>query len=165
MKIAKVILIAIILALFFYMGTLQSNTVYVSIEKIVPIYVPKERIVFILVYKAEPLIYQVTTEPLIYQVTAYTAGPESTGKTQDHPEYGITASGAKVRPGHTIACPVSLPFGTKIFIPHFNKEFVCEDRGSAITEGKLDVYIEDLQEALKFGRRDLEIMIIKEDKQ
>ena len=37
------------------------------------------------------------------EITYYTAGPESTGKTPDHPAYGITRSGAVVEEGRTIA--------------------------------------------------------------
>jgi len=96
----------------------------------------------------------------IFEVTAYTAGYESTGKTPDHPNYGETASGTYVKEGRTIACPKSMEFGTKIRIPYFNKTFTCEDRGSAITQGKLDVYMKDLDQALNFGRRNLKIKIL-----
>lgn len=98
-------------------------------------------------------------ETEIYEVTAYTAGPESTGKTPDHPAYGITASGAKVREGHTVACPPAIPFGTRLLIEGVGVR-TCEDRGSAITDGKLDVYMADLDEALKFGRQALEVRIL-----
>lgn len=97
-----------------------------------------------------------------YEITAFTAGVESTGKSKSHPEYGITASGARVKENHTLACPKSLEFGTKIYIPYFDNTFVCEDRGSKITKGHLDVYMEDLEDALEFGRRDLPILILKD---
>jgi len=35
-----------------------------------------------------------------------------------------------------------------------------EDRGSAITKGKIDVYMADLDKANAFGRRNLDIYII-----
>lgn len=97
-----------------------------------------------------------------YEVTAYTAGPESTGKTPDHPAYGITASGAKVREGHTVACPPAIPFGTRLLIEGVGVR-TCEDRGSAITDGKLDVYMADLDEALAFGRRMLDVKILSNE--
>jgi 3D (Asp-Asp-Asp) domain-containing protein len=93
-----------------------------------------------------------------FEVTAYTAGFESTGKTPDHKAYGITASGKKVEEWHTIACPQSMEFGTKIYIPYFGITFTCEDRGSAITEGKIDIYMANLQDAIQFGRQHLEIV-------
>jgi 3D (Asp-Asp-Asp) domain-containing protein len=96
----------------------------------------------------------------IYEVTAYTAGFESTGKHPDDPMYGITASGEYVKENHTIACGQEHEFGTEIFIPYFDTIFTCEDRGGAITEGKIDVYIPILEDALEFGRRDLEVIVI-----
>jgi 3D (Asp-Asp-Asp) domain-containing protein len=117
---------------------------------------PKTEIVTIESYQP---VYQ------IYEMTAYTAGYESTRKTPEHPLYGITASGKIVQEWHTIACPRSMPFGTRIYIPYFETIFTCEDRGSAITEGKLDIYIEDLELALEFGRRHLEAMIIEDPEQ
>lgn len=96
-----------------------------------------------------------------FEVTAYTAGYESTGKHPDDPWYGVTASGAYVQENHTIACPPSMEFGTEIYIPYFDTVFTCEDRGGAITEGKLDVYMERLSDALEFGRRKLEVEVIR----
>ncbi|GIO17278.1 hypothetical protein J18TS1_03780 [Oceanobacillus oncorhynchi subsp. incaldanensis] len=94
-----------------------------------------------------------------FTVTAYTAGPESTGKEPGDPAYGITASGEEVEEGRTIACPQSLPFGTKIHIPEQDETYVCEDRGSAITNGHLDIYKEDLDDALEFGVQELQAKV------
>ncbi|MDP5273203.1 3D domain-containing protein [Chengkuizengella axinellae] len=79
----------------------------------------------------------------------------------DHPEYGITASGKYVEEGETIACPPSMGFSTQVYIPYFDDTFTCLDRGGAISDGKLDVYMADLDDALKFGRRELEVEIIE----
>ncbi|RXZ78063.1 hypothetical protein EBB07_28830 [Paenibacillaceae bacterium] len=98
-----------------------------------------------------------------FNVSAYTAGYESTGKRPGHKDYGKTASGKKVKPNHTLACPKSMPFGTKVFIPYFDNTFVCEDRGGAITEGKLDVYMVKKIDAKKFGRKkNLEVIVYYE---
>lgn len=99
-------------------------------------------------------------------VTAYTAGPESTGKTPNHPLYGITASGKKVKEWHTIAAGKSIPFGTKIYIPEFRDKpnggiFVVEDRGGKVGDNELDVYMESIEEALKWGRRKLKVYILE----
>ncbi|GGN64211.1 LysM peptidoglycan-binding domain-containing protein [Oceanobacillus indicireducens] len=94
-----------------------------------------------------------------FRVTAYTAGYESTKKRPGDPGYGITASGEIVQENHTMACPQALPFGTKIHIPALDETYVCEDRGSAITNGRLDIYIEDLDDALEFGVQDLEVKV------
>lgn len=95
-----------------------------------------------------------------FTVTAYTAGYESTGKQRGDPSYGITASGTHVKEGQTIACSSLLSIGTKVYIPYFDDTFTCEDRGSAITKGKLDVYMRDVEEALQFGVKELRVQIV-----
>lgn len=95
-----------------------------------------------------------------FTVTAYTAGYESTGKEPGDPAYGITASGTTVKEGQTIACPSSIPFGTEIHIPTLDQTYTCEDRGSAITEGKLDVFMADVDQALQFGVKELQVQIL-----
>lgn len=98
-----------------------------------------------------------------YTLTAYTAGYESTGKTPSHPEYGITASGTYVKEGRTIACPKTMDFGTQVYIPSLDNTYTCEDVGGAIKSGKLDIYIENLNEALEFGRKkNVEVYILDE---
>lgn len=99
----------------------------------------------------------------IYEITAYTAGYESTGKTQEHPAYGITASGELVKENYTIACPPELEFGTEVYIPYFSQKFVCEDRGGAIKGKTIDVYMEKLDDAKEFGRQMLEVHILKKE--
>lgn len=111
----------------------------------------------------------------IYEVTAYTLRKEECGKDVNDPKYGQPAiSGRKevdfqtvhVQQWRTIAASKSIPFGTRIYIPYFKDKlnggvFVVEDRGGAIIEGHLDVYMEDLDEALEFGRRKLEAYILE----
>lgn len=91
------------------------------------------------------------TDVFFATLTAYTAGYESTGKTPSHPEYGITASGAKVKENHTIAVdPSVIPLGTYVYIEGIGIR-KAEDTGSAIKGRKIDVYIPELEEALEFG--------------
>lgn len=96
-----------------------------------------------------------------FEVTAYTAGYESTQKKPGDPYYGITASGEPVREGVTVACPPSMPFGTVIEIEGIGQR-ICQDRGGAITEGRLDVYFDDLNDALNFGRQTRNVRIVEE---
>jgi 3D (Asp-Asp-Asp) domain-containing protein len=111
----------------------------------------------------EPVV-EVVAEPLwqTFEVTAYTAGEESTGKQPGDDGYGITASGERVRENYTLACPPSLPFGQRLEIEGIG-ERVCTDRGSAIKEGRLDIYIPELKDALAFGRQTVEVRIIEEE--
>jgi 3D (Asp-Asp-Asp) domain-containing protein len=97
-----------------------------------------------------------------FEVTAYTAGEESTGKSPSDADYGVTASGKRVRANHTVACPPSLAFGTRLEIEGIGVR-VCEDRGGRITEGHIDVYMSQLKEARQFGRKHLRVRIIEEE--
>ena len=88
-------------------------------------------------------------------VSAYCACVKCCGKTN-----GITASGAKATANHTIAAPSTYKFGTKIEIAGMGI-YTVEDRGGAITGNKLDIYFNTHQEALKFGRRQLQIRVVE----
>jgi 3D (Asp-Asp-Asp) domain-containing protein len=108
----------------------------------------------------EPIVEVVEWQT--FEATAYTAGPESTGKHPGDVGYGVTASGKHVRENYTLACPPSLPFGQRLEIEGVG-ERVCTDRGGAIKEGRLDVYIAELEEARQFGRQWLNVRIIEEE--
>ena len=94
-----------------------------------------------------------------FDVTAYTAGEESTGKSPSEADYGIAASGKRVRANHTVACPPSLAFGTLLEIEGIGVR-VCEDRGGRITKGHIDIYVPEVKKALDFGRQRLNVRII-----
>lgn len=112
--------------------------------------------------QVQPIIRNTSTYQT-YEITAYTAGRESTGKSEGHPQYGITASGTEVLERRTLACPPSLAFGTRVYIPAFETVFTCEDRGSDITEGRLDVYMASLRAAEIWGRQTLKVFILPEE--
>ena len=94
----------------------------------------------------------------VYEVTAYTAGVESTGKRKGDKDYGVTASGSIVAQGKSLACPKSIPFGTKVEIEGYGV-YICEDRGAHIVNGRLDIYMNDLGKAQQFGRQKLHVKI------
>lgn len=96
-----------------------------------------------------------------FTLTAYTAGPESTGKYPGHPAYGITASGAYVEEGVTIAVdPRVIPMGSRVYIEGIGYR-VAQDTGGAIKGRRIDVYMEDLQEALQFGvKKDVAVYLV-----
>ena len=97
-----------------------------------------------------------------FEITYYTAGPESTGKTPDHPAYGITRSGTVVEEGRTIATDWDvLPPGTKVYIDGIGERIV-EDTGGAIVDKCIDVYVEDLEVALQGGRHKADVWIVEE---
>jgi 3D (Asp-Asp-Asp) domain-containing protein len=125
-----------------------------------PVVLAPEPVVEVVVEAPAPVL----AEPLwqTFEVTAYTAGYESTGKRPGDVGYGITASGEHVQANYTLACPPSLPFGQRLEIEGIG-ERVCTDRGSAIKEGRLDIYIPELKDALAFGRQTVEVRIIEEE--
>lgn len=92
-------------------------------------------------------------------VSAYTAGYESCGKLPSHPAYGITANGNKVRKGIIAADTNVLPFGTKVYIEDLGI-FVVDDTGSAIKGNRIDIYMDNLDEAVKFGRQNKKLIIL-----
>jgi len=94
------------------------------------------------------------------EVTAYVAEPGA-----------LTASGTVPLRGRTVAAAPEIPFGSVVFIldPYFeswgNSWFVVEDRGSAVQGPVIDVYFglesaETVQEALNWGRRVCQVLII-----
>ena len=94
--------------------------------------------------------------------SAYTAS--TCDKLPSHPAYGITASGAKVKAWYTVAAGKSYPMGTIIYIPALKNKpnggwFVVQDRGGAIKDHKLDIYMSTYNECIQFGRRNLECYI------
>jgi Uncharacterized protein conserved in bacteria len=101
-------------------------------------------------------------EWLKFEISAYTNGYESTRKCKGDRNYGRTASGLITKEGRTVSAdPNLLPIGTIIFIDGIGERRV-EDTGSAIKGYKLDLFIEDLQEAKKFGRKKgVKVKIIK----
>lgn len=146
--ITNILIIILLLVLVFIINSKVSN-----IEE----EVKKETIIQI-----KEVIVKEKIEPQfeIFEATAYTDGFESTGKNPGDLNYGFTASGEPTIEGRTIACPRSMDFGTAVYIPMFENVFFCTDRGSDITEGKIDIYMYDLEQAINFGRRNVEVFIL-----
>lgn len=96
-----------------------------------------------------------------YKLTAYTADFESTGKSPGDPAYGITYSGMPVEKGVTVAADLNvLPLGTVVYIEGIGKRTV-RDKGGAVKGKHLDIYIEDLEEALAFGVQEAAVYVIE----
>jgi 3D (Asp-Asp-Asp) domain-containing protein len=94
-----------------------------------------------------------------YTITYYTNGYESTQKKAGDNGYGITASGTKATAGRTIAAPESIPFGTKVYIEGIGTR-VVEDRGGAIADGHIDVFVNDVNTARNLGKQTLLVEIL-----
>lgn len=91
--------------------------------------------------------------------SAYCSCMTCCGKTN-----GITSSGNIAKEWYTIAAGSGYPIGTVIYIPALADKpnggwFVVEDRGGAISDNKIDIYMGSHAQALMFGRRSLECYI------
>lgn len=95
--------------------------------------------------------------------TGYTAGPESTGKSPGHPQYGLTRSGVKVYRGNvsTIAADTSVfPIGTVLHIPDYGYGVVA-DTGGAIKGHKIDLYFETVAQCYEeWGKKYVDVVVI-----
>lgn len=96
--------------------------------------------------------------------TGYTAGVESTGKSQDHPMYGITYSGVKVKRDlySTIAADLDVyPIGTIMWIPGYGFGVVA-DKGSAINGQKIDLYYHTVEAVYEeWGKKKVDVHILE----
>ena len=107
---------------------------------------------------ADVRIVEPTTEQpkktITMVVTAYCPCSKCCGKSD-----GITASGVKAKQGVTVAADTRLfPFGTKLEID--GKIYTVQDRGGVIKGNRIDLYFENHQSALNFGRQTKEVTIL-----
>ena len=94
-------------------------------------------------------IQQMNGKPMRVGATAYCNDP-------------ITSTGTKPQVGRTIAVdPSVIPYGTKIYIPEFDKVFVAEDCGSAIKGNRIDIYMQDYNTCMEWGFKDITIYILE----
>lgn len=100
-------------------------------------------------------------EPTVktFNTSAYCACMSCCGKTN-----AITASGAKASAWYTVAAGKGYKMGTVIYIPALADKpnggwFVVQDRGGAISNSKLDVFMNSHSEALQYGRKNLEAYV------
>ena len=113
-------------------------------------------------YSAETLqasVAGMTPKVVKMNTSAYCACVSCTGKTN-----GVTSSGAVAKEWYTVAAGSGYPIGTVIYIPALaNKPnggwFVVEDRGGAISNNRIDIYMGSHSSAIMFGRRNLECYV------
>lgn len=109
------------------------------------------------IYKKLSILMLLTVFFQTVELTAYT--PHENGSR-------MTASGIEAREGITCAADyvggMKLPFGTKIIFPD-GQDFVVQDRFGAGHNNRIDVFMENYQRALQFGRRVLQVQVIIPD--
>ena len=96
----------------------------------------------------------------LYEATAYASlDPNAKEGMCYEGDPRITASGAPVVPGVTVAAGKDLPFGTELYIHGIGKR-VVQDRGAAISRGRIDIAVKTQAEAIRFGRRHVLVKIL-----
>lgn len=73
---------------------------------------------------------------------------------------GITSTGTTPKWGTIAVDPSVIPYGTKVYIPQFDKIFIAEDCGSAIKGNKIDIYMNDEESVKNWGRKTIDIYIV-----
>jgi 3D (Asp-Asp-Asp) domain-containing protein len=88
--------------------------------------------------------------------TAYDPGPGSCGASAD----GLTATGAVATRGVCAVDPRVIPLGTRLWIEGYGYALAC-DTGGAIKGNRIDVCFDTRHEALKWGRRSVEVRVVE----
>jgi uncharacterized protein YabE (DUF348 family) len=105
------------------------------------------------------------SEKIRMMSTAYTSSFRDTGKRPDDKYFGITASGTKAKrnpEGYSSVAvdPNVIPLGTKLYVDGYGYA-IAEDVGSAIKGNKIDVYLNSDAECYRWGRRYVDVYIVK----
>ena len=72
----------------------------------------------------------------------------------------LTYLGTQARYGVIATDPKVIPLGSKVYIPYFDKVFIAEDTGSAIKGNKIDIWLPTYKEAMNWGIRNIDIIIL-----
>lgn len=96
----------------------------------------------------------------LFETSAYDADYECCGKLPTDPNYGKTATGTRATANRTIAVdPTVIPYGTEVVI--YGQIYIAEDTGGAIKGNKVDIYFNTHEEALQYGRRQVEVFVLR----
>lgn len=104
------------------------------------------------------------------KATAYCLCKKCCGKSESHPEYGLTASGLKIIPGTNMKViavdPKVIPLGSKVYVEGLNGAAdygyaVAADTGGAINSLKVDLYMETHEKAYQWGRKSVKVYIVE----
>ena len=126
-------------------NSLTKQEMKLKEEKVIGIKTPKTEKKVSQSYK----IKQMNGKPMKVGATAYCNDP-------------ITSTGTKPQVGRTIAVdPNVIPYGTKVYIPQFDKVFIAEDCGSAIKGNRIDIYMQDYDTCMEYGFQNITIYILE----
>jgi 3D (Asp-Asp-Asp) domain-containing protein len=88
-------------------------------------------------------------------VTAYCGCPKCCGKWSGGHK---TADGHAPKQGVTVAASRAIPFGTKVII--LGHTYTVQDRLAAKYDNRIDIYFDNHIEALRFGKKVLQVEIL-----
>lgn len=89
----------------------------------------------------------------MFEVTAYCHCAICCGR-----EGQLTASGTYPVAGRTIGVdPEILPYGTEVVVG--GHTYIAEDTGSAMQGNHIDIFMDSHEEALQFGRQEIEVFV------
>lgn len=92
--------------------------------------------------------------------SASLSGRTMTVNASAYSGHSITSTGTVPKWGTIAVDPSVIPYGTKVYIPMFDKVFIAEDCGGAIKGNKIDIFMNSSDETSSFGRRNIEIKIL-----
>ena len=72
----------------------------------------------------------------------------------------VTATGTRPRWGTIAVDPRIIPYGTKVYIPKFNRTFVAEDCGGGIKGNRIDIFMNSSSACYNWGVRSIDIYIV-----
>lgn len=106
-------------------------------------------------------------EVLILRATAYDLSYESCGKNPGDPGYGITRSGTKARAGAVAVDPRVIALGSKLYVESLDGTYdygfaSAEDTGSAIKGNRIDLFISNRAQALRYGVHSVRVYVLDE---
>lgn len=99
---------------------------------------------------------KIKMHPKKYIVTAYAQGEPGVGN--------ITFTGNKVKHGTVAVDPRVIPFKSKIWIPSLKFYGIADDIGGFIRGHHIDLYVSSRHQAMRFGRKKLDIFIFPSNK-
>jgi 3D (Asp-Asp-Asp) domain-containing protein len=91
--------------------------------------------------------------------TAYDATFKSCGKHPEDPNYGITYSGLRVKPGIVAVDPKVIPLGTHLYVEGYG-EALAADKGGAIKGNRIDLYYESPKDVARYGKRTVKVYVL-----
>jgi 3D (Asp-Asp-Asp) domain-containing protein len=75
----------------------------------------------------------------------------------------VTAAGMAPAEGMVAADPAVLPLGSRLtgLTARYDGDYVVRDTGAAVRGRRIDLYIRDCREAVKFGRRSVAVSVLR----